>query len=123
MELQLNIIKIIHPVTYINKILVFSSSQLLLINPITQKLLFDYSVTITPILALSTKITLITTTPLLDMVALGLTSGQIPILNLRTSKIIFTMKQKHSVTALAFNSSDSLMASGDEIGNIILWDL
>jgi WD40 repeat protein len=33
------------------------------------------------------------------------------------------MKQKHPVTAIAFSTNDSLMVSGDETGNIILWDL
>lgn len=33
------------------------------------------------------------------------------------------MKQKKTVTALTFSPTDSLMASADEVGNIILWDL
>lgn len=33
------------------------------------------------------------------------------------------MKQKKTVTALTFSNTDSLMASADEAGNIILWDL
>ena len=33
------------------------------------------------------------------------------------------MKQKKPVTAIAFSETDSLMASADESGNIILWDL
>jgi len=33
------------------------------------------------------------------------------------------MKQKKSVTALTFSGSDSFMATGDQSGNIILWDL
>lgn len=33
------------------------------------------------------------------------------------------MKQKKSVTAIAFSPTDSFMASADASGNIILWDL
>ena len=43
MNLGISIIEIVHPVTYVNKILAYSSDTILLINPITQKLLYNYS--------------------------------------------------------------------------------
>lgn len=33
------------------------------------------------------------------------------------------MKQKRTVTAIAFSETDSFMATADSLGNIILWDL
>lgn len=43
MALGIDIIEIVHPVTYINKIIAYSSDRILLVNPIAQKLLFDYA--------------------------------------------------------------------------------
>jgi hypothetical protein len=44
-------------------------------------------------------------------------------LNLRKDQVVFSIKQKLGVTAIAFSSEKSWMASGDEQGNVILWDL
>lgn len=92
-------------------------------NPISQKILFEYTTITKPLSEANSKIVLLCPSPIIDIVAVCIDSGQILILNIRTSKIIFTMKQKKTVTALTFSQTDSLMASADEVGNIILWDL
>lgn len=45
------------------------------------------------------------------------------IVNIRKSTVVFKMKQKRSVSALAFSEGEPYMASADDSGNIILWDL
>ena len=62
-------------------------------------------------------------TPLVDIIAVGLDNGEILIVNIRKCAILFRMKQKRTVTALAFSQSEPYMASADESGNILLWDL
>ena len=59
----------------------------------------------------------------MDIVAVGFDSGVISILHLRKDQVVFLIKQKLPVTALAFSNDQSWMTSGDEQGNVILWDL
>lgn len=34
---------IVHPVTYINKVIAYSADKILLVNPVSQKILYEYS--------------------------------------------------------------------------------
>jgi WD40 repeat protein len=53
----------------------------------------------------------------------GFHDGTIAFLNLKKDQIIFTVKQKLTPSAIAFSVDHSWMATGDEQGNVILWDL
>jgi WD40 repeat protein len=123
MELGLNIIEIVHPVTYINKIIAYSENQILLVNPISRKILYNYETVVKELLVDHHNINLVCPSPLVDIVAVCLDSGLIIILNIRTSRAVFNMKQKLPVTAIAFSDTSSLMATGDSSGNILMWDL
>lgn len=123
MKLAFSAFEIVHPVTYINKVLAYNSQQIALLNPISQKLLFEYSLFTENVLEGNKEIVIVATTPIVDIVAVCLNTGEIVILNIRTSKVVFTIKQKRTPTAIAFSSDEGYMATADEIGNIILWDL
>lgn len=60
---------------------------------------------------------------LVDIVAIGLENGEIVILNIKKDEIIFTVKQKQTVTSIGFCREEPWMATGDIQGNLILWDL
>lgn len=65
-----------HPVTYLNKVLVYSGDRLVLVNPISQKILYEYSqITTEHISGAGAKITVVSGTPLVDIIAVGLDSG------------------------------------------------
>ena len=61
--------------------------------------------------------------PLVDIVAVGFDDGVVSFLNLKKDQVVFSIKQKLPVTALAFSTEQSWMASGDQLGNVLLWDL
>lgn len=99
--------------TYINKILAYSQDSIILVNPISEKILFKYTSFTNELVGENKKIIKVCPSPLIDIVAICLSSGEIVIFNIRTSKTVFTMKQKKAVTAIAFSESDSLMVSAD----------
>ena len=113
MGLGIHLLEIVHPVTYINKILAYSHDSIILVNPISEKILFIYNSFTQELTSQNKKIIKVCPTPLIDIVAVCVDSGEIVIFNIRTSKTVFTMKQKRPVTAITFSETDSLMATGD----------
>lgn len=103
MNINMNISELVHPVTYINKLLAYSPNKILLLNPISNKILFDYVELIGEHCEEKKKITKVCPSPLIDIVAICFDSGDILIANIRHSKLVFTIKQKKSVSAIAFS--------------------
>ncbi|XP_051958098.1 WD repeat-containing protein 36 [Xyrauchen texanus] len=110
---------VMHPSTYLNKIL-FGSSQgsLQLWNVKSNKLLFTFS-------GWTSAVTVLQQTPAVDVVGVGLASGQIIIHNIKFDETLMKFQQDWGpVTALSFRTDGhAVMASGSPIGHIGLWDL
>nr|AAT68148.1 TA-WDRP-like [Danio rerio] len=110
---------LMHPSTYLNKIL-FGSSQgsLQLWNIKSNKLLFTFS-------GWSAAVTVLQQTPAVDVVGVGLASGQIIIHNIKFDETLMKFQQDWGpITALSFRTDGHpIMASGSPIGHIGLWDL
>uniref|UniRef100_A0A673LAK1 WD repeat-containing protein 36-like n=1 Tax=Sinocyclocheilus rhinocerous TaxID=307959 RepID=A0A673LAK1_9TELE len=110
---------LMHPSTYLNKIL-FGSSQgsLQLWNIKSNKLLFTFP-------GWASAVTVLQQTPAVDVVGVGLASGQIIIHNIRFDETLMKFQQDWGpVTALSFRTDGHpIMASGSPIGHIGLWDL
>ncbi|TRY54325.1 hypothetical protein DNTS_021301 [Danionella cerebrum] len=110
---------LMHPSTYLNKIL-FGSSQgsLQLWNIKSNKLLFTFP-------GWKSAITVLQQTPAVDVVSVGLASGQIIIHNIRFDETLMKFQQDWGpVTALSFRTDGHpIMASGSPIGHVGLWDL
>ncbi|XP_051536737.1 WD repeat-containing protein 36-like [Myxocyprinus asiaticus] len=110
---------VMHPSTYLNKIL-FGSSQgsLQLWNVKSNKLLFTFS-------GWTSAVTVLQQTPAVDVVGVGLASGQIIIHNIRFDETLMKFQQDWGpITALSFRTDGhAVMASGSPIGHIGLWDL
>lgn len=110
---------LMHPSTYLNKIL-FGSSQgsLQLWNVKSNKLLFTFS-------GWASAVTVLQQTPAVDVVGVGLASGQIIIHNIKFDETLMKFQQDWGpVTALSFRTDGHpIMASGSPIGHIGLWDL
>lgn len=132
-KLKLKADVLIHPATYLNKILFtklkerheedlnLSTSKLYLYNINTEKQIFEFD------LGIKSDIKVIEQSPVIDVVGIGLASGDIVIFNLKTLKKILAFKSDFPVESLSFSSCTglnlSLLASGNPNGDINLWDL
>lgn len=83
----------VHPITYVNKVIIASEKELELWNFNSLKKIFTFN----DILAAEEshfEISTVEAAPVIDMTAVALQSGTIALLNMRTAKILFKLKQK-----------------------------
>ncbi|KAI4498395.1 hypothetical protein M0802_006574 [Mischocyttarus mexicanus] len=110
---------LIHPVTYINKVL-FGSQQgsLQLWNLKKNKMIYTFKRWNKPITALEQA-------PAINVVAIGLSDGKIILYNLKLDETIFELIQDSgTVTSITFRTDDiPIMATGSLKGAIVLWNL
>lgn len=110
---------VMHPSTYLNKIL-FGSSQgsLQLWNVKSNKLLFTFP-------GWGSAVTVLQQTPAVDVVGVGLASGQLVIHNIKFNETLMKFQQDWGpITAISFRTDGhSVMAAGSPVGHIGLWDL
>ncbi|XP_026474515.1 WD repeat-containing protein 36 [Ctenocephalides felis] len=110
---------ILHPSTYINKILVGSEQgQMQLWNINTMKLLYTFKGWLKPIKVLEQA-------PAQDVVAIGLTDGTIILHNLKYDETVVEFQQDWGcVSSISFRTdSKPMMITGSMNGNIVYWDL
>ncbi|XP_071953801.1 WD repeat-containing protein 36-like [Antedon mediterranea] len=110
---------IMHPSTYLNKILFGShQGQLQLWNIRNNKLVYIFD-------GWGSSITAIEQAPAVDVVAVGLANGNIIIHNLRFDESVMTFTQDWGpITAISFRTDGHpIMATASTIGHIALWDL
>ncbi|OQR88110.1 hypothetical protein ACHHYP_07540 [Achlya hypogyna] len=112
---------LLHPSTYLNKILVGSAQgSLQLWNVRTLKCVFAFK-------GWHSEVTAMAQSPAVDVVAVGLADGRILLHNLKfdTTLMTFSQAQEGRVTSLAFRADDRApwLASGTTAGNVVLWNL
>ncbi|KAK9106301.1 hypothetical protein Syun_022312 [Stephania yunnanensis] len=111
---------IMHPDTYLNKVLIGSEEgSLQLWNISTKKKLYEFN-------GWKSSICCCVSSPALDVVAIGCTDGNIHVHNVRDDKeiVTFTHSTRGSVTALSFRTDGQpLLASGGSSGVISIWNL
>ena len=114
---------VLHPDTYLNKVVVVYDKSIQLLNIKTTSRICDYpNVTA----SLTSKITSASLTPALDILALGLQNGTICFVNLLTDQVLFELQQSgESVVSISFSTVENLelMATGGPKGLLYLWDL
>lgn len=134
-NLELNIDTFIHPFTYLNKILFtkrlekyeedlnLGGNKIFLYNINTEKQIFEYEFSNIK----NGRITVIEQSPVIDVVAIGFSSGDIVIFNLKNFKTLIHFKSEHAVDHISFsncaNLNLSLLATAGSNGVINLWDL
>ena len=117
-----------HPDTYLNKILIGSrSGNLFLYNIRSSKMVHKFSSHIKSTTSHS-SITVITQSPVLDVVAIGNARGDVTFINLKKDKKIFSFSHDRTrINTLSFStslsSSSSTIAVGCDDGNVYVWDL
>jgi len=126
MDVGFDMIEVVHPETYINKVVVAGAKNLELWNFNSERKIFSF----TEVLfkgrenEIDLVITAVEASTVLDVIAVALSSGVILMLNLRTAQVIFELKQKTGVTAMSFSRSGRpILATGNSKGSIIFWEL
>ena len=122
-DMDFQIEGIIHPVTYVNKFLVYSKNKLILINISAGKILYDFPKIKQFLVDNEAEVQCAQASHLIDIVGVALTNGVILFVNLKKDQIVFSVRQKLAARVISFSSEAAWMASGDEKGNVMLWDL
>jgi U3 small nucleolar RNA-associated protein 21 len=134
-ELNLNIENFIHPSTYLNKILFtkkreqyeqdlnMGNTKLYLYNINTEKQIFEFDFKMKN----GVEIKTLEQSPVIDVIGIGFSSGDIIIFNSKSLKKILSFKSEYPVENLSFSNcvglNISLLASSTPKGDINLWDL
>ncbi|RWR75205.1 U3 small nucleolar RNA-associated protein 21 [Cinnamomum micranthum f. kanehirae] len=111
---------IMHPDTYLNKVIIGSQEGLLqLWNISTKKKLYEFK-------GWNSSVHCCVSSPALDVVAVGCADGKVHVHNVRYDKelVSFTHSIRGAVTALSFRTDGQpLLASGGSSGVISIWNL
>lgn len=116
---KFKITAIMHPSTYLNKILIGSEQgEMQLWNIKSGKHIHNYKAFESPIMVLEQA-------PAVDIAAIGLKNGRIILLNLKCEEILMEFNQEYgSITAISFRTDGpAFMASGSSDGQVVLWNL
>ncbi|KAJ3049083.1 hypothetical protein HK097_009887 [Rhizophlyctis rosea] len=109
---------LLHPSTYLNKVLLGSQDgRMQLWNIRTMRLLYEFK-------RFESPITFLAQAPSVDVVAIGLLDGSIILQNIKVDEKIMRLKQEGKITAISFRTDDKhIMATASMHGDIALWDL
>ncbi|KAG8197503.1 hypothetical protein JTE90_007241 [Oedothorax gibbosus] len=109
---------ILHPSTYLNKVLIGSQEgPLQLWNLKTSKLIFTFE-------GWGSPVTVLEQAPAVNVAAIGLECGDIYIHNLKFDETIMKFSQDWEVTGITFRTDGlPIMASSSTKGHIAVWDL
>lgn len=117
------IVSLIHPPTYLNKIVVATTSNLFIFNIRTGKLLYKSSDFLEPISCIESA-------PVLDIVAIGTSIGNVYLYNLKKGKIIgqkivaSSEDVKAKITSISFRTDGSPhLVAGFNTGDLFFYDL
>ncbi|KAL7072309.1 hypothetical protein ACQ4LE_008436 [Meloidogyne hapla] len=114
-----DITSILHPNTYLNKILVGSSDGRMRIwNLRSGKLIHEFD-------SLGdAAINVLEQSPVIDVVGIGMSNGKILLKNIKFDTLICSFRQTGKITALAFRTDGvDTLASANSEGSIAIWDL
>lgn len=125
----------LHPSTYLNKILVSSTQGTMQIwNIRSNKMVYQFRY-------MGSAITCLVQSPVVDVVAVGLLDGTVILYNIRADEKIDSVRQDDRVTAITFRTGNEnymkalqnninscldgehMMATGNMHGDVALWDL
>ncbi|KAG6769424.1 hypothetical protein POTOM_025059 [Populus tomentosa] len=111
---------LMHPDTYLNKVLIGSQEGgLQLWNVSTKKMLYEFK-------GWGSSVTSCVSSPALDVVAVGCVDGKIHVHNIRYDEevVTFVHSMRGAVTSLSFSTDGQpLLASGGSSGVISIWNL
>ncbi|KAI9497520.1 Utp21 specific WD40 associated putative domain-containing protein [Zychaea mexicana] len=108
----------IHPSTYLNKLLIGSTQGTMQIwNVRIGKMVYQMD-------SFGSALTCLEQSPVVDVVAIGLLDGSVILHNIKVNEKIDTVHQDDRVTSISFRTDEQqVMATGNMHGDIALWDL
>ncbi|KAJ3255449.1 hypothetical protein HK103_006266 [Boothiomyces macroporosus] len=107
---------LLHPSTYLNKILLVFDNKVQLWNIRTVSKLYEFK--------FNSPVTCMTQSPSIDVIAFGLLDGTIILHNIKMDKEIMRFNQEGKVTSISFRTDgQTIMATGSMAGDLALWDL
>ncbi|TPX38216.1 hypothetical protein SmJEL517_g00415 [Synchytrium microbalum] len=109
---------LLHPSTYMNKVLVASREGVLqLWNIKAKKLVYAFA-------SVGSPITVLSQSPVVDIIAIGLLNGSIILYNIKQDQRLFEFTQDGKVTAISFRTDEhQVMATSNATGDVALWNL
>ncbi|KAK9239623.1 Utp21 specific WD40 associated putative domain-containing protein [Lipomyces kononenkoae] len=111
------IVKLVHPHTYLNKIVVATTSYVLLFNIRTGKLVFQSK-------PFETLLTDVDVAPVLDTLGLAFSDGKIQAYDLRHDKVLWELSCRQKVTSISFRTDGNAhLAAGTADGDLYFYDL
>lgn len=112
------IVRVVHLATYLNKIVIVTKSNLLLYNIRTGKLLYTSD-------EFAEQITAVEPAPVLDVLALGTSSGEIIMFHMKKGRKLRTIKMPElRITSLSFRTDGSShLCVSSSNGDMIFYDL
>ncbi|KAK9455761.1 Utp21 specific WD40 associated putative domain-containing protein [Dipodascopsis uninucleata] len=112
-----DIVKLCHPHTYLNKILVATESYLFLYNVRTGKLVFQSA-------PFDSMLTDIDIAPALDTVGLAFSDGRIQAFNLRYNKVLMEISCRQRISSVSFRTDGTAhLGVGTVDGDLYFYDL
>jgi U3 small nucleolar RNA-associated protein 21 len=113
---------LLHPSTYLNKVLIGSSQgSLALYNLRSRSLIHSFP---SPTPASPSPITALAQSPAVDIVGVGYLDGNIRLLDLRMDEEIMRLRMEGGVGSLSFRmDNEAILASSSLGGSLALWDL
>ncbi|KAI8062716.1 Utp21 specific WD40 associated putative domain-containing protein [Gongronella butleri] len=108
----------LHPSTYLNKLLIASTQGTMqLWNIRNNKLIYQFK-------PLGSAVSCLVQSPVIDVVAVGLLDGAVHLYNIKMDEKIDSVHQDDRVTAISFRTDgEQVMASANMHGDVALWDL
>eukprot|EP01083_Nonionella_stella_P249991 863824_1 len=110
---------LMHPQTYLNKVLVgFESGKMELWNIKTEKRVYAFA-------SFQSSVNCIAQSPALDVVGVGLEDGRVVVMNIKCDRSIVKFKQSEgAVTAMSFRTDGfPLLATASAHGHVVVWNL
>ena len=108
---------LLHPISYVNKVIVYGHKNLELWNVMTKYKVYDFSPSITE------DILAVATSPKVDIIGISTSQG-ITLFNLKTGKDLFQLVQKEPSQSICFSDSGiPIVATGDSKGVLRIWSL
>lgn len=81
LKLKISAEGMMHPITYLNKLLVWSNTQMCLLNVVEDRVIYEFP-------TFASSITTVVQSPVIDVVAIGLADGSILLYNLRFDELL-----------------------------------
>lgn len=118
-ELDGEIVDLVHPPTYLNKIAVATTNSIIIINVHSGKIIFTSN-------EFPNQLTTVEIAPVLDIIAIGTVKGEVHLYNLKKGKILRSIQVSDvdSINTISFRTDGSShIAIGLNNGDLIFYDL